>query len=1059
VSSLNPTVRRPFAALRAALALVLGTALAVSAVPTVASAAPVTLYSETFASAPAGWSYTGVSNWSVSGGKFTADAGGFSGLPALNYATASRALSTTGHQDVAIRFDYSTAGLTGESLFVNHSHSGGGYNTIILESSNVAETSTGWVSLSNVDDIASFVLQISLVGNGASTGATVTIDNLELRGEPIPDSTAPTITGTSPANGTVVPVGSATYSATVSDDETVAASIDVEFEFRSVANPALIDTVAVVPSAGGDVSTSLLGSNLATTLGLVQGDQFEWRITAGDATGNENVLLAATLFYLDDEPVDSSPVISSAAPPDGRVDVVYDFDLEASGYPVPTFTVSSGLLPPGVTLSGGTLAGTPTTPGTYDFTITATNGVAPADDEDYTVVIAPAYAAPTITSPEPPDAILGAPYTFTFTADAEPSTVIWAPIGVYPLGLSFSGSTLSGTPTTLGSYTFDLNASNGRFPDAFVEYTIEVVAGPIAPTITSADPPHGVIGVAYDHPITTSGAPAPSLAVSDGALPPGVTLTAAGLSGTPTTVGSYDFEITASNGTSPDAVEEYTVEITVPQIAPTIVSAAPPAGEVGVAYSFTVDADGSPDPGFSASGLPTGLSIDSATGLISGTPTSAGTSASVEITAANGVGPDAVETYSIDIVDAISTTGWPPSDGVVGDAYSFTVTSTGPGTLAFAAVDLPPGLGIDPATGVISGTPTTAGSFPVTVTVSNGGVSTPVDSSATITIDPAPVAPTFTSAVPADGTVGTAYSHQFVATGDPPIAYSLTAGDLPLGLTLVGDTLSGTPTTADTYTFDITAGNGAGSAVQTATVTIVAAPIAPGISGTPGPATVDVAYAFAPSLTGTGPFTVTLSDGVLPTGLVLDGATGQISGSPLATAGDYPIELTVSGAASPAATLATSIEVLAGAPVSLPEVRSGLQSAGPGGTMSAGEGGGIALTVVGVDSAGNEVDVTADVVFTSDVPTDVVTGNVITFPTASPHAITAVHAPTLLTIAFVVEVRAASTGSGSGGLANTGNDVSGVLTGSLLTMLVGLGAVAAARRLRAPVRGPAGRAG
>src|SRR5690606_26241343 len=143
----------------------------------------------------------------------------------------------------------------------------------------------------------------------------------------------------------------------------------------------------------------------------------------------------------------------------------------------------------------------------------------------------------------------------------------------------------------------------------------------------------------------------------------------------------------------------------------------------------------------------------------------------------------------------------------------------------------------------------------------------------------------------------------------------VTPAALPDGVTLVGASLTGTPTTPGDFTFQVTASNGtAPDDVRTYTVEIATAPLPPTISGTPGPATVGIPYGFAPTIGGTGPLTVTLTAGSLPAGAVLDPASGAISGTLADTAGNYPVELTVTGATGPDAVLAGVIELAAGAP-------------------------------------------------------------------------------------------------------------------------------------------------
>ena len=123
------------------------------------------------------------------------------------------------------------------------------------------------------------------------------------------------------------------------------------------------------------------------------------------------------------------------------------------------------------------------------------------------------------------------------------------------------------------------------------------------------------------------------------------------LSGTPTTAGTSTFTITASNGVAPDATQTHELTINPAQIAPVITSGSPPAGTAGQAYSFTFVANGVPTPTWSATGVPAGLALDSGTGVLSGMPTTAGTTA-LTIRASNGVALDAVQTYQLTISPA-----------------------------------------------------------------------------------------------------------------------------------------------------------------------------------------------------------------------------------------------------------------------------------------------------------------------------------------------------------------------------------------------------------------------
>lgn len=170
-----------------------------------------------------------------------------------------------------------------------------------------------------------------------------------------------------------------------------------------------------------------------------------------------------------------------------------------------------------------------------------------------------------------------------------------------------------------------------------------------------------------------------------------------------------------------------------------------------------------------------------------------------------------------------------PPAGSQGTAYSHTCTASGSAPITFAVTSgaLPTGLTLA-SSGLISGTPTVAGTFTGTITASNGTL--PNASQAfSITIAQAIV---FTSAAPpSTGNVGSAYNHTCTATGGGTITYSVSSGALPTGLTLSSTgVISGTPGAVGTFTGAIRAANGLVSPV-TQNFSIV---IGPALVFTPG---------------------------------------------------------------------------------------------------------------------------------------------------------------------------------------------------------------------------------
>jgi plastocyanin len=170
---------------------------------------------------------------------------------------------------------------------------------------------------------------------------------------------------------------------------------------------------------------------------------------------------------------------------------------------------------------------------------------------------------------------------------------------------------------------------------------------------------------------------------------------------------------------------------------PTITSGATAHGTVNSPLTFAVHADQSPT-SYGASGLPPGLTINTTTGVISGTPTTAAGSpytANVSATNVAATG-NASLTFTIDPLHtgAPSITSATAISGNVGGTFSYAITATNSPN-AFDAAPLPAGLVIDHSAGLINGTPTTAGQSQVTI--SAGNTSGTATTTLTITIAPA----------------------------------------------------------------------------------------------------------------------------------------------------------------------------------------------------------------------------------------------------------------------------------------------------------------------------------
>jgi hypothetical protein len=237
------------------------------------------------------------------------------------------------------------------------------------------------------------------------------------------------------------------------------------------------------------------------------------------------------------------------------------------------------------------------------------------------------------------------------------------------LSLSFSGL-ISGTPTQAGSFSFYVNLSDQNPPTADWcrpaasqrQFAITVVGGggtattPLKIQQTSLNPSTSLVNHAYRFQFSASGGGSQTWSLKSGLLPGGITLSSNGvLSGTPTAAGTFTFDVQVSDGSRSDA---HTYTLVVVQGLKIAALKAPPA-EVSRPFALQLAAAGG-KPTYkwalaAGTALPAGLTLDTATGAITGTPTQAGTFAfKVGVTDSLGL-TDSVEAQLI-VANRLATT-------------------------------------------------------------------------------------------------------------------------------------------------------------------------------------------------------------------------------------------------------------------------------------------------------------------------------------------------------------------------------------------------------------------
>ena len=538
------------------------------------------------------------------------------------------------------------------------------------------------------------------------------------------------------------------------------------------------------------------------------------RVTDGTVTKEQN-------FTITVSNINDAPTITSTAVTAATEGTAYSYTFTVNDMDTgDTLTLSAPTLPAWLSFnpSTGVLSGTPTNAqlGNHAVVLRVSDGTV-AVNQSFTITVKNANDAPTITSTAVTTASEDMAYSYTFTVnDVDVGDTLTLSAPTLPAWLSFNPSTgvLSGTPTNaeVGDHNVVLRVSDGTVTEE-QRFAITVKNTNDAPAITSTALTGAVIGMPYSYTATaTDPDVGDTLTLSAPTLPAWLSFNPSTgvLSGIPTNaqVGNHNVVLRVSDGTV--AVDQgFTITVRDFNNSPTITSTAVTGATEGTAYGYTLTAT-DPDIGdtltLSAPTLPAWLNFNPVTGVLFGTPTDAEVGDhSVILRVSDGTVVDE-QRFTITVSDTnqaptISSTAVTTATTDKTYSYTFTANDGDAGdTLILSAPTLPAWLSFNPATGVLSGTPTNAhiGNHAVVLRASDGTMT--VNQSFTITVSNTNHAPAITSTVVTTVSEDTAFSYTFTAT-DPDIGDTLTlsAPTLPAWLNFTPSTgeLFGTPTNTE----------------------------------------------------------------------------------------------------------------------------------------------------------------------------------------------------------------------------------------------------------------------
>lgn len=603
-----------------------------------------------------------------------------------------------------------------------------------------------------------------------------------------------------------------------------------------------------------------------------------------------------------------------------------------------TFSLISGALPPGITLSStGTLTGSATQSGTFSYVIGARDqsGLGALRGCSLTVTVAGSAALPLASACPMNFANTGSYYNSGITLQNSTTTPTGYQLltGSLPSGLALSTTTgeisgvpngaagtsaftvrvlrsagnvdvacsirqyaesygvnqssVYGTPTTTGNFVLNgmVQAEFGGSASFSAGFTINP-----APALSSLALPSGTIAQAYSAPSLSTfrtGGTAPfTFALVSGGLPASLNMDSSGqISGSPTSSGTYNFTARVTDAAGATADGNYSIVISNPNNLLQITTASLPVGVVGQPYpTTTFTGSGGTGTGYTwtlQSQFPFYDMSLSSGGVLSGTPSYSG-NRSVDIRLQDSSTTQVLRNYTLTVTNFVCPTAGAQINTSYNSAFSFNYfTPTG---FAVTSGTLPTGLTLNTTTGVVSGTPTVLGisNYGVTATDSFGRQ---ISRSCGITVQ----STVQISSPLSHGRVTVPYRSAIGVTGgNPPYTHSVVSGSLPKGLTFDAATgaLTGTPTDPGASTFRVRTQDSTGNIdEQDFTLRMILRDRSPEHRCVLPSAAVGSFYssAFGTNSTQTPNFQI---DSALPPGLNFSPTTGMLTGTPTQS-GEY----------------------------------------------------------------------------------------------------------------------------------------------------------------------------